>query len=380
MIYWDYNATTPCAPEVVAAMECFWSEEFANPSSPHLAGKKAARAVATARSHVASFIECDPGEVVFTSGATESNNLIFLGLMLSDERLRRTVVITPVEHKSVLEPAAFLSERGFNVVHLPVRKDGVVDIDAARQLISEDTLLVSVQAANNEIGTLQPIEELSRIAHRVGALFHTDAAQALGKISVDVGAWGCDFASFSSHKVYGPKGVGALFVRGGPLKWPWPYPLRGGGQEGGLRPGTANVPAIVGFGEACRLAASELPKETSRLLGLRSMLEKAFLARFPNCIIHARHAPRLPGTISLAIRGISGDMLIANCQEHCISRGSACNSGSIGNSHVLEQITSDQEVLESTIRITLGKRSGITEVNMLVDCIENVVERSSFAQ
>lgn len=372
MIYWDHNSTTPCAPEVVSAMQHFWSEQFGNPSSSHLAGQFADRAVSVARSQVASLINCRPNEIIFTAGATESNNLIFLGLLLSEKPENRRVVTSAIEHKSVLEPAAFLAEKGFDVVHLPVTRYGVIDLDAARELISTNTALVSVHAANNEIGTLQPIKELASIAHEAGAYFHTDAAQALGKIPVDLDAWGCDFASFSAHKLYGPKGVGALFTRGGPRRWPWALPFRGGGQEGGLRPGTSNVPGVVGFGEACRLASEDLSSEMSRIYKLRSIFEDKIQAHFPNCIIHAYQVPRLPGTISIAFPGIPGDVLIANCRDYCISLGSACNSGAIGHSHVIEKISEDKDVLDSTIRISFGRHTDEGSIDSFVKTVKHL--------
>jgi cysteine desulfurase len=373
VIYLDHNATTPCAPEVVAAMQRFWSEEFGNPASAHLAGRNAARAVAASRSKVASLINCRPNEIIFTSGATESNNLVFLGLLLSNRSEKKRIVTTAIEHKSVLEPMAFLAERGFDVVHLPVTRDGVVDLGAASKLISPETVLVSVQAANNEIGTLQPIEEISHIAHKAGAFFHTDAAQALGKIPVDMKTWGCDFASFSAHKLYGPKGVGAMFVGGGTRRWPWPYPLRGGSQEGGLRPGTTNVPAIVGFGEACSLATKNLTEEMSRVHQLRTVFEENILSRIPNCIIHAQKAPRLPGTISVAFNGIHADMLIDNLATVCIGKGSACSDGAIGVSHVLISIGCESNVADATIRLSLGRNSTHKEIDLTIDKIVNSV-------
>lgn len=369
MIYWDHNATTPCAPEVVSAMKRFWSEEFGNPASPHLAGRKAARAISIARSQVASLANCHPNEIIFTSGATESNNLVFLGLLLSDRTEKRRIVTTPIEHKSVLEPTAYLAEKGFDVVHLPVTRDGVVDLGAAMKLISKDTALVSVQAANNEIGSLQPIEEIVHIAHKVGAFFHTDAVQVLGKIPIDLEAWGCDFASFSAHKLYGPKGVGALFVRGGPRKWPWSYPLRGGGQEGGLRPGTSNVPGIVGFGEACRLAAEKLTIEMSRIYQLRTAFEEKILDKIPNCVIHAYQAPRLPGTISIAFNGIPADLLIDNLATVCVGKGSACTAGAIGASHVLIAIGCESIVADATIRLSLGRDSTYEQIDIVMNKI-----------
>lgn len=210
MIYWDHNSTTPCAPEVVEAMQRYWNEEYGNPSSGHLMGRRAELAVRTAREQVAALANALPAEMIFTSGATESNNLLFLGVLLTPRSDRKRIAVSTIEHKSVLEPAHLLEKHGFEVVELPVDQTGVTNLDAARKLITPETLLVSVQAANNELGTLQPVAELADLAHENGAYFHTDAAQVLGKVPFDVQVVNCDFASFSAHKMYGPKGGGAL--------------------------------------------------------------------------------------------------------------------------------------------------------------------------
>jgi cysteine desulfurase len=354
MIYLDYNATTPCAPEVIEAMRPFWAIDFGNPSSSHKAGFAAKKAVENGRKQISELANCSPSELFFTSGATESNNLIFLGLLLSNKTVRDEIIISSIEHKSVSEPAKFLSERGFNLIKLPVSKDGVVDLEKAEKLITNNTALVSVQAANNEIGTIQPIAEIASLAHRAGSLFHTDAAQVLGKISVDLQLWDCDFASFSAHKLYGPKGIGALYVKGGIRYWPWEYPLNGGGQEKGLRPGTLNVPGIVGFGEACRLALCDLPTRFEKLQSFTEITINKFISNFPDCIIHALKAKRIPGTISISIPGIPADVLLSNNPEYCISIGSACNDGSIGYSDILRQLTDDDDILSSTFRVSLG--------------------------
>ena len=302
MLYFDANATTPCAPEVQEAMRPFWDGTFANASSPHRAGRMAAQAVAVARRAVAECLDARPQEVVFTSGATESTNLVFWGLLLAP-RTRRRVVVSSIEHKAVLESAALLEEHGFQVIRVPVTPDGVVDIDMAARAITDDTALVSVQAANNEIGTIQPVLQLARLAHQAGAFFHVDAVQALGKMPVSMRDWECDFASFSAHKIYGPKGIGALFVRGGPQRWPWPRPLRGGGQEGGLRPGTLNVPGIVGFGAACTLLQKNLIYNINRISELRNLFEASLKKKFENHItILGENVSRLPNTSGISLR------------------------------------------------------------------------------
>ncbi len=373
MIYWDHNATTPCAPEVVEAMRRYWNEEYGNPSSSHIMGRRAAAAIKKAREQIGNLINCHPSEIIFTSGATESNNLLFLGILLTPRSERNQIVVSAIEHKSVLEPARLLKEHGFEVIKLPVSRTGVTDLKAARNLITEKTLLVSVQAANNELGTLQPVAELSDIAHENGAYFHTDAAQILGKLPFDVQTVNCDFASFSAHKMYGPKGVGALFVRGGARRWPWAHPLQGGGQESGLRPGTSNVPAIVGFGEACKLAENTMADNISFLRKLSDRFILALRETVPDVLLLNDLRGSLPGTISLIFRGVPADVLIANCKTINISRGSACN-GAIGASHVVNEIIEEVNLRDSVIRISFGKHSSAANFQDFINIISNIIQ------
>lgn len=376
MIYWDNNSTTPCAPEVVEAMRPYWNEEYGNPSSSHLMGRRAARAVAKARQQVARLSNALEHEIIFTGGATESNNLLFLGILLSPpDKKRRRIVISSVEHKAVLDPAALLAEHGFEIVKLPVDATGKVDIKQAKALITEETLLVSVQTANNELGTLQPVRELSDIAHGNGAYFHTDAAQALGKVPFDVQEINCDVASFSAHKLYGPKGVGGLFVRGGAKRWPWARPFQGGGQEGGLRPGTSNVPGIVGFGEACRMAEAQLQERVNTLRAQSASFVEQLKKEVPELILNNDLQNSLPGTLSIAIPDIPADLLIAQGKKLCFSKGSACN-GAIDVSHVVHEILKDSSYKESVVRISLGLHSSLHDLNDFVEVIRTV--RSKF--
>ena len=260
-IYLDHGASTPCDPAVAALMEHVEVHQFANPSSAHRAGQHAARYIETARERLAAAVGALPEEIVFTSGATESNNLAILGIVTAAEERgesRRRIVTLGIEHPSVLGPCRHLAKRGFELVTAPVHRDGTVDLDALKARLGDETLLLSIQAANNEIGTIQPLAAAAHLAHERGALVHSDAAQSLGKIPFDVETLQLDFASFSAHKCYGPKGVGALWVCGGPLRAPIAPLWFGGGHERGLRPGTSNTAAIAGFGEAVRLAAQQL--------------------------------------------------------------------------------------------------------------------------
>ncbi len=375
MIYWDHNATTPCAPEVVEAMRRYWNEEYGNPSSGHIMGRRAAVAIKKAREQVGNLIDCHPSEIIFTSGATESNNLLFLGVLLTPRSERNQIVVSAIEHKSVLEPARLLKEHGFEVIKLPVSRTGVTDLKAAQNLITEKTLLVSVQAANNELGTLQPIAKLADLAHENGAYFHTDAAQVLGKVPFDVQSVNCDFASFSAHKMYGPKGVGALFVRGGARRWPWARPFRGGGQETGLRPGTSNVSAIVGFGEACRLATNNMTENIAYLKNLSDKFMCVLRKSVPDVLFINELQNSLPGTMSLIFPGVSADVLIANCKMINISKGSACSNGVIGTSHVINEVGVEETLRDSVVRISFGDHSRAEDFQDFLDVVKNLKQK-----
>jgi len=263
-----------------------------------------------------------------------------------------------------------LAEHGFEIVELPVTRDGVVKLEDAKKTITERTLLVSVQAANNELGTLQPIAEVADIAHGNGAYFHTDAAQILGKLPFDVQSVNCDFASFSAHKMYGPKGVGALFVRGGARRWPWERPFRGGGQEMGLRPGTSNVPAIVGFGEACSISQNYIQANyQTAIYRLEENLLACLKCTFPESVVYSLDVPRLPGVFSIALPNIPADLLIGNLQVLAVGKGAACSNRSISISHVLAQIGCDSELAKSTIRISLGRNASQEDINEAVEML-----------
>ena len=374
MIYLDYSATTPCAPQVLAAMAPYFRDRFGNPSSSHAFGREAKAAVEKARLQLAEFVGCGPGEIVFTSGATESNNLIFLSLLLDAKEKRRKIAVSAIEHKSVLLPAKNLGTRGFDLTLLPVTSNGIVDINIARKLITEDTALVSVHTANNEIGTIQPVKELAEIAHRVGAKFHTDAAQALGKMPFDAQRLDCDLASFSSHKIYGPKGIGALYIRGGSRKWPWDYPLYGGGQESGIRPGTHNVPAIVGFGEACDIMSLNCSHFLRKLSSLTQAFEKLLSAQHSPFLIHCQESPRIGGLSSIYLNSPKAELILEHLSGVAISKASACNSSSLEKSHVIQAINSDYSLSDKTIRVSFGLETDDSNVADLFNDLMNSVQ------
>ena len=359
-IYLDNNATTACDPEVVEAMMPFFGVEYGNPASPHILGKRASAACNVAREQVAELLSCRASDVIFTSGATESNNITLLGVGLTASA-KVKVVTSPVEHKSVLGPCDQLRTQGREVVEIPVGVDGMVSLAAAGELIDTQTSLVTIQAANNEVGVLQPIQQIAELAHARGALFHCDAAQLVGKVALPENLAFVDYLSVSAHKMYGPKGVGALLIKGAAARRGINAVHRGGGQESGFRPGTLNVPAIVGFGQACCLVRRFLTDDATRVTGLRSRFESALTRLLPGCRINAAVSPRLPGTSSVTISGVPATMLIANVQNLCIGEGSACSSGAMAPSYVLLAMGHSREEAECTVRISFGKANTLQD-------------------
>ena len=378
IVYLDNHSTTPCDPAVIRAMVPYLGEVFANPSSTsHAAGRLVAEAIEAARAQVAELIGGQSGEIVFTSGATESNNLAIFGFAHASDSNRNRIVTTSVEHKSVLGPCQELSRQGMDVVVLPIDGNGRVDINAAKAAIDESTLLVSIQAANNEIGTIQPVAEIAQLAHQRGALLHCDAAQAVGKIDVDVEELDIDLMSVSAHKLYGPKGVGALYVRGGPFSIPLRPLTIGGGQERQLRAGTLNVPGIVGFGEACELCRHSISGEAKRISALRNQLENEILRRVKGAWRNGLLENRLPGNCSLTFPGIDAEALLVNTPDLAISTGSACTAGAPEPSHVLLTIGLSREDAYSTIRIGIGRFNNEEEIAKTADDIRGAWERIS---
>lgn len=355
LIYLDNHATTPCDPRVVEVMLPFFSEVYANPSSVlHRAGREVSDAVENARVQVASLIGAEPSEIVFTSGATESNNLAILGTSGLYKGTRRKVVTSAIEHKSVLESCRYLSDVGVDVIVLPTDSQGIVNLEIAEKVIDGNTLLVSLQFANQEVGTLQPVAQITAMAHQHGVLVHCDAAQAAGKVPVDVRTLGIDLLSFNAHKMYGPKGIGALYIRREIWHRLCPIIL-GGGQERGLRSGTLNVPAIIGFGKACNLCKDYLPTESERLQQLRNQMEAVLIEAIPGLILNGDLSCRLPHNSSLTFPDIEADALILSLPDCALSTTSACASGAIEPSHVLLAIGLTREQAFRTVRIGLGR-------------------------
>jgi cysteine desulfurase len=371
-IYLDYQATTPLDPRVLDAMLPFFTVRFGNPSSVHAFGLAAADAVESARAQVARGINADPREVVFTSGATEANNLALKGLAAAGKKRRRLVTLA-TEHAAVLKPAAALASAGFDVTVLPVDELGMPDLDQLAAVVDDQTLVVSVAAANSEIGALLPLETIAEIVHRCGALLHTDAAQAVGKLPVDVDGLAVDLLSISGHKLYGPKGIGALYIRR--EHQPKLHPLLDGGEhERGLRSGTLNVPAIVGFGAAVELAVEELPQEAPRIEELRDRLLQQLQCELDGVAINGPHN-RLPGNLNVRFFGVHGEALIANCPSLAFSAGSACSAGVPDPSHVLLALGLDHDAASECVRISLGRPTTEHEVDVAVESLVAAVTR-----
>ena len=366
LVYLDNNATTACAPEVVAAMEPYWGAAFGNAESAHFAGRLARRAVESARAAVAGALDADPGQVFFNSGATEGNNWIFQAFADSKPAARR-VAVSAIEHKSVLNAARRLESFGFEVALLPVTQDGVVDLAAARDAIRPGTGLVSVQLANNETGVVQPVRELVELAHGAGAFFHCDAVQALGKMPFSLADLGVDSAAFSAHKIHGPKGAGFLFLRSGANRFPFPMPLAGGGQERGVRPGTHNVPGIVGLGRAMEM----LPDVSAlaKMKAMRDAFETATLAALPGSRVNGAGAERLPNTTNLFIPGVPSDILMDSLPLFCVSNGSACNTGAIDPSYVLQAMGLSRDKARNCIRVSTSVSTLETELQSFLNAL-----------
>jgi cysteine desulfurase len=369
-IYLDYHATTPVDERVVEAMLPFFSRDFGNAaSSTHQWGWRARDAVEQARRDVAALVGATPREIVFTSGATESNNMAIRGVAARSTG-RRHMVVSAIEHKSVLEAAYRLAEEGWQITTAKVGRDGLVDLAALAEAVTDATALVSVMAANNEIGVIQPLADVAAIAHRHGALLHVDAAQAVGKIPIDVKAMGVDLMSSTAHKLYGPKGCGALVVRRrleiAPL-------MVGGGHEHGLRAGTLNVPGIVGFGRACALCRAEMAEEAVRLGQLRDRLLEGLRRELDGLTVNGSLEHRLPNNLHVSFSRVDGESLLVGISDIAVSSSSACTSASGTASHVLSAIMGDEPVPSAAIRFGLGRYTTAGDIDYAVEKFVAVV-------
>ncbi|WP_258110575.1 cysteine desulfurase family protein [Alicyclobacillus sp. SP_1] len=355
MIYLDYNATTPVAPEVVAAMADYWTEKFYNPSSPYPEADAVCTALETARLDLSTLLEAEPDTLVFTSGGTESNNWLLRSVTGARRQNRPRVIASAIEHPAVAQTLEALKDDGAEVVIVPVDERGLVRLDVLEEVLDERTALVSVMLANNEIGTLQPVTEIARLAHAAGAWVHTDAAQAIGKVPVHVRDLDVDFLTVVGHKFYGPKGIGALYIRRGQSLRPL---LAGGGQERGRRGGTENVPAIVGLGAAARLAVAWLGSEgPARQARLRDQFEAVLRRQIPDCRVFGQDAPRVPNTSAFSLPGWTGRALLAACPTIRAATGSACHSEDETGSPTLRAMGVQEAVVRGLVRVSLGRET-----------------------
>ncbi|HTV58227.1 MAG TPA: cysteine desulfurase family protein [Verrucomicrobiae bacterium] len=372
--YFDYNATTPVDPSVLAAMLPYLSENFGNASSIHTPGQRARAAVDHARDSVADLLGARPSDIVFTSGGTEADNLALFGALDASTAARKHVITTAIEHPAVLNACQSLESRGVEVTYVAVGGNGAVDPEEIRRAIRPETVLISVMHANNETGVLQPVEEIGRIAEEFGLLFHVDAVQSAGKVSFDILQLGAHLVSISAHKIYGPKGVGALYVRPGASISPQ---FRGGHHERDLRPGTENVPGIVGLGRAAELALDHLAEDCVGIALLRNRLENSILEKIPAARVNGQSAPRVPGTSNLCFDGAGGEALAIalDLQGISFSTGAACSSGAVEPSHVLLAMGLSPDEARSSVRFSLGRCTTAEEVDYLIAALSPAVER-----
>ncbi len=376
-IYLDCHATTPCDPRVVEAMLPYFTNTFGNAASrTHSFGKEAARACEAARAQVAALIHADPSEIIFTSGATESDNLAIKGVVDFHKAKGNHIVTVATEHPAVLDSCRALEREGrARVTILPVKPDGLIDLDALRSAITPGTVLVSVMFANNEIGVLQPIAEIGRLCHEKGVLFHTDAAQACGKVPVDVQAMDIDLLSLTAHKLYGPKGIGALYVRKRNPRVRLTPQMDGGGHENGLRSGTLPVPLVVGFGKACEIAGAEMGEESRRVLALRERLRRFIVDEFDHVRVNGSLEQRLPGNLNVGFEYVEGESLILGMADVAVSSGSACASAKLEPSPVLSALGVNEAVARSSIRFGIGRFTTESEIDEAWRLLKREVRR-----
>ncbi|HVB34565.1 MAG TPA: IscS subfamily cysteine desulfurase [Patescibacteria group bacterium] len=375
-VYMDNHATTPVDPRVLEAMLPFFSVRFGNAASrSHSFGWAAEEAVENGRAQVAGLVGANPKEIVFTSGATESNNLAIKGVAEMYRDKGKHIVTQATEHKAVLDCCKRLEKWGYQVTYLPVGRDGRLNPDDLGRAITPQTILISIMYANNEIGTIQPIREIGKIAKRHGVLFHVDAAQAAGKIPIDVEGDGIDLMSIAAHKMYGPKGAGALYVRRKNPRAEVAPLIDGGGHERGMRSGTLNVPGIAGLGKACELCREEMPAEGARLAGLRDRLMEGILGRLDRVSINGSIEHRLPNNLNASFGGVDGESLMMGISDVAVSSGSACTSAKIEPSYVLKAVGVDEDLAHASIRFGLGRFNSEEEVDYVIGRVAETVSR-----
>lgn len=374
-IYLDYQSTTPCDPRVVETMLPYFTEEFGNPHSrSHAYGWRAEEAVETARAQVAAILNANPREVIFTSGATESNNLALKGVGYFYKAQKNHIVTCVTEHKCVLDSCRHLEQEGFDITYLPVQTNGIIDLDRLKDTLTDRTSLVSIMAVNNEIGVIQPLAEIGKMCRERGVFFHTDAAQAVGKIPLDVEAMNIDLLSLSSHKLYGPKGVGALYVRRKP-RVRLVSLINGGGQERGMRSGTLSTPLCVGLGKACEIAQQEMGAENVRLTALRDRFYERIRSELGEVYVNGDLEQRIPGNLNISFAHVEGEGLIMGIKELAVSSGSACTSASLEPSYVLRALGVEEELAHTSLRIGFGRFTTEEEIDYAATKIIKEVHR-----
>ena len=377
-VYLDHNATTPVLPDVLEAMLPFQREAFGNPSSVHQFGRRARVAVDDARDAVADVLRAPASSVIFSSGGTEANNTIIKGVAQARRERGRHLVTSQIEHPAVLDACEALERQGYEITYVPVDEHGVVDPQAVRESLTDQTILVSIMLANNEVGALQPIADIAAAARERGALMHTDAVQAFGKLPLSVDDLGVDFLSFSGHKIYAPKGVGGWYERSAATLQPL---LHGGHQERGRRSGTENVPGIAALGKACIIAGGDVTAEGERQRQLQQRLEHGIRERIGDVRIQGEEAPRLPGTTNAAFGGTEGEalMMSLDLQGVAISTGSACSSGSLEPSHVLRAMRVPPPYLHGALRFSMGRSTTADDIDYVLDILPDIVSQARSA-
>jgi cysteine desulfurase len=373
-IYLDHNATTPVHPEVLEAMLPFYKEGFGNASSIHSFGREAKVALEESREKVAKFLNADPLEIYFTSGGTESDNLAVKGVAWANKKKGNHIITSQIEHHAVLESCKFLEKEGHEITYLPVDKYGLVDHDELKKSIKKESVLVSIMHANNEVGIIQPIAELAGLAKEKGVYFHTDAVQSTGKMKIDVNELNVDMLSLSAHKFYGPKGVGALYIRRGVRLTPLAH---GGHHEKSRRAGTENVPGIVGLAKALEIAHSDMQEEEKRLKNLTETFYKKVTERIPDVFMNGHPVLRIPNTMNLSFKGVEGESIILNLDLKGIgvASGSACTSGSLEPSHVLSAMRVPGDLAQSSLRFSFGRSNTMQDVDYVVELLPEIISK-----
>ena len=375
-IYLDNHATTPMDPRVLEAMLPYFTDRFGNAASRnHQFGWEAEAAVETAREQIAKLIGATPKEIIFTSGATESDNLAIKGVAEMYRQKGNHIITAATEHKAVLDTCKRLEKYGYKVTYMPVKADGLVDLDQLKDAITDQTILVTIMAANNEIGVLQPMEEIGKLCRQRGVLFHSDAVQALGKVPLDVNKMNLDLVSLTAHKLYGPKGCGALYVRRKNPRVQISAIIDGGGHERGMRSGTLNVPGIVGFGKACEIALREMPEESRRLGALRNRLRDKLSSQLDEVFINGSMDHRLPGNLNMSFLYVEGESLLMGINDVAVSSGSACTSATLEPSYVLKSLGLGDDVAHSSIRFGIGRFNTEVEIDYVAGRLVEVVSK-----